>query len=232
MYIVANFKQNKTLQEYEAWLNEFIQNVDWDKTNQDLQIVLAPSFPFLIPIAQQLEGFYEANQKIRVFLGSQTVSKYENGAHTGEVGSFQITDFVDYAIIGHSERRLEGETPEDVNQKIQRCLIDDLTPIVCISKKEEYDAISVELKNKILIAYEPIDAISTSGVGKPADPESVEKMAGVLGIPAVIYGGSINSSNIENYLLKNYIVGFLVGNASLDPIEFTKLISIINKVYE
>jgi len=42
----------------------------------------------------------------------------------------------------------------------------------------------------------------------------------------VIYGGSVNSQNIEDFVQYKSIDGALVGGASLDPKEFKKILTI------
>ncbi len=231
MYIIANFKQNKTFAEYELWINEFIQATNWDALNDDIQIILAPSFPFIVTLASAFKDLQASSSKLRIYLASQNVSKFENGAHTGEVGATQLKDFIDYAIIGHSERRADGETMTDVNMKVGLCVSNDITPVVCVSREDEFNAIDDSEKSNVLIAYEPIDAISTSGAGKPASVSAVKEFVETLGLNKIIYGGSINSSNVRDYLNQGFVDGFLVGSASLDPVEFTKIIGTINQAY-
>ena len=40
----------------------------------------------------------------------------------------------------------------------------------------------------------------------------------------IIYGGSVNSKNVSDYFSKAKMDGVLVGGASLNPIEFSKII--------
>ncbi|MGB9609011.1 MAG: triose-phosphate isomerase, partial [Minisyncoccia bacterium] len=45
----------------------------------------------------------------------------------------------------------------------------------------------------------------------------------------VLYGGSVNSSNVLDFLMRPEISGALVGGASIRAEEFSKMIQILNK---
>jgi triosephosphate isomerase len=155
-------------------------------------------------------------------------------------------------ILGHSERRTYfGESDELVNKKAQAALQHRLRPIVCIGEHEhEYEAGQTEQVilsqvqhslanftenqvNKVVIAYEPIWAI---GTGKAATPEGAGKVISLIrqlyrdkyGADAaqalrILYGGSVTSSNISEFMAHPDIDGALVGGASLKP-EFVEIV--------
>lgn len=155
-----------------------------------------------------------------------------------------------YVIVGHSERRHNlGETDEMVNKKVKACLEGDLTPIICVGEtledrrenradnvvllqvRKALDGVNLLENDQIVIAYEPIWAI---GTGEPIEPQEAEYMFDLIRqnlldlLPLtkvnnsvrLVYGGSINDKNINEFIGLNLLNGFLVGNASLDIDEF------------
>jgi len=157
-------------------------------------------------------------------------------------------------IIGHSERRsLFGETDAFINLKIHAALSAGLLPILCVGEtliqRQEGRAIAVVqgqlqgalagvraevIRDYITIAYEPVWAI---GTGKTASPTIAQEMhasirawltdnyglevANALGI---LYGGSVNPTNIAALMEQTDIDGALVGGASLELDDFLKII--------
>ena len=89
--------------------------------------------------------------------------------------------------------------------------------------------------NNIFIAYEPVWSIGTGIVPKSKDLEKDIKYIKTnvkkkfrFKKPKVLYGGSVNPSNIKNLKEINIIDGFLVGGASQDPKKF---IDIVKKTF-
>lgn len=221
MIIIANWKQNKTLPELKPWIDTFHGALD--KTDlEKVQIVVAPSTIFIVPFKMISNEF-----SYYLKLASQNVSNFENGAHTGETGAEQLVDLVEYAIIGHSERRASGESLEDVNLKVEQALKIGIKPVVCFSTEEQFSSVKSQFKDaEIKFAYEPASAISTAvNSTGPASADDVKQMVEKLGLKSVIYGGSVDENSVINYLNLPFIEGFLVGSASLDPIRFAKIVS-------
>lgn len=196
------------------------------------------------------------NKKIK--FASQDVFWEESGAYTGEVSPKMLKDLgVEYAIIGHSERRQHlGETDEMINRKIRASLFVGLKVILCVGetlviRKKGKKAVetfikkqlSADLKNissfklqalSLIVAYEPIWAI---GTGVACDPEDARKTIEFIGEflvsnfgikkPVVLYGGSVNSQNIKSFVQFNEIGGALVGGASLKKEEVKKILKLL-----
>jgi triosephosphate isomerase len=133
-----------------------------------------------------------------------------------------VKHWVRYVIVGHSERReYFGETHQQVANKVERCVENSLTPIVCVDEpyaERQIAAIQEEYLTQCVFGYEPLEAI---GTGTPDKPEHAQKVIGKIreklpeGVP-VIYGGSVTSVNVAEYVNDTVSDGALVGGASLD----------------
>lgn len=211
--VVANWKQHKTLDEAVAWAREFVDL--WDNQSDLVLPIVCPPLPFLPEIVGILKP-------AGVALGVQDVSGYSDGAHTGYVGVNQVRSFVDYAIVGHSER---GEDRELVGQKASMCLEAGITPIVCFKSSDQYIIIE-----GAVYALEDPENISQSGVYRPKAITEVEELVGKARTffgnkSKIIYGGSVNEQNAGESALIAGLDGVLVGNASLNPSTFCAIVN-------
>ena len=213
LYVVANWKENKTQEEATDFLSEFSKNYE---SRPNVTVIICPQY-LVVPA---VSDFTKSNN-INVAIGVQDISKFDEGAHTGEVSAREASEFSRFAIIGHSERRSQGETNEDVQEKVDRATKFGIEPIVCVVNGN----VPIPLGAKT-IAYEPIEAI---GTGNPDTPENAEKIASLIKsknsqVQHVLYGGSVTSKNVQSFVQMQNIDGVLVGGASLDPMEFSAII--------
>ncbi len=242
--IAGNWKMNNTISEAENFVSSIIDRINVD----DVDVVICPNFVCLETVGNLLDGK-------KVLLGAQNVYFEEKGAYTGEVSAdMLVSAFVDYTIVGHSERRTYfGETDEDVNKKVKILLSRDIKPIICVGETLEQreegkhlnlvkmqvinalkDIDEKSVSEKVVIAYEPIWAI---GTGKTATAEEANEMCKFIrSVIAEIYsekvaqkvriqyGGSVNSKNASEILNMSDIDGALVGGASLKE----DFVSIVN----
>jgi len=172
------------------------------------------------------------------------------GAFTGEISPAMLKNLaVKYAIIGHSERRkYQKETDEMVNKKLKAALKAGLTPILCVGSKKRGEKGNQEMKvqlesaltgikraelEKIVFTYEPVWAISTTKRSIVATPENTKGEAifirkiltklfdkTIAQKARVIYGGSVDNTNIRDFIEKAQMDGVLIGAASLRPDDF------------
>lgn len=231
LFIIANWKSNKTIQEAEKWLHDFAEILKFDNPNiENKEIIICPSFTVL-----EHANYCAKNLNLSIKLGAQNISKFRQGAYTGEVTVGMLRGLVNYCIVGHSERRKYfGETDDDVIEKIKILLEYKITPVLCISDLSQLDSYVdrgkqiIERDEEIIFVYEPPNAISGGGTYKPDSPDDVNLNAGKIkeriGETKILYGGSVNAENVASFFSQPDIDGALVGQASLDPVEFLQII--------
>src|SRR4051812_44655677 len=97
LWIVANWKSNKTLSEGLDWLSQAGSKFE---KKDDLKVVICPTFSSLSEIAKEVKvGNYP------IMVGAQNLSPFDVGSFTGEEAAVLLKDFIQISIIGHSERR-------------------------------------------------------------------------------------------------------------------------------
>ncbi|MEI6478664.1 MAG: triose-phosphate isomerase [bacterium] len=247
--IVANWKMNpKTLVAAKDILDPIKKAFQRANLKGKKTIVICPPQSFF--------GIFEKLPK-NISLGAQDLSVYPSGAYTGEVsGGMLRSAGVSFVIIGHSERRAMGETTEILSKKIKRAFENKITPIICIGEKtrdsdgqffiEIRSIIESTLKgisktevSKIVIAYEPLWAISTEGKSA-INPELLretsifirrtlsELYGNKVGIKVpIIYGGSVNVKDAKEIISMGEVDGLLIGKDSLISKDFIQIISSI-----
>lgn len=209
LIIAANWKSNKTKEEARGWLEGFSKL----KVPENIEIILFVPYTLL----DVMSGYIKANN-LNLKLGSQNVSRFPKGAHTGEIYANQIKEFAEYALVGHSERRRTfGETNEVVNKKIEAAKNVGLKTMVCVSNLEQIEKL---INDDVIIAYEPLDAIGTGNPELPKDVSIMAEKIKKIKNTDLVYGGSINSYNIRSYIQLENIDGVLIGMDSLDIESF------------
>lgn len=205
--------------------------------------------------AVDIPAAVQAVRGSKIKVGSQNVHFKESGAYTGELSAQMLKACkVDYAIIGHSERRQYfAETDETVNLRTLAAVRGGLIPIICVGEKKEqreagYTDVLVTYQTlialtgltpeevaKVVIAYEPVWAI---GTGLTATDEQANETIGVIrkaiatkyGRAAankvrIQYGGSMNPKNVKGLMAQPEIDGGLIGGASLKAEDFSKVVN-------
>jgi len=210
-------------------------------------IVVAPPFPALAVVAEQLRG-------TPIAVAAQNLFWEDWGAYTGEVSAPMLIDCgCTYVIIGHSERRQYfGETDETVARKLRAALHHGLMPIACVGEtldqreaKLTLSVIDAQIRGalgtfdaaeiaRMTVAYEPVWAI---GTGKVATPEQAQEVhaairrligdlagADVARNLRILYGGSVKPDNIDALMRQPDLDGALVGGASLNADDFARIV--------
>ena len=233
--IAGNWKMNYTITEADNFVNEIKDRINTD----EVDVVICPNNIWLERVSDIIEG-------TNIKLGAQNVHYEEKGAFTGETSANMLLSVdAKYCIIGHSERRQYFcETDEIVNKKAKKLLEKNIKPIICVGetleqreKGELYEFISTQVKNalkdiseddvknNIVIAYEPIWAIGTGVTATSMQAqemckyirEEIRKLYNnaVAENIRIQYGGSVKPSNANEILNMEDIDGALVGGASL-----------------
>jgi len=208
--------------------------------------VLAPPAPLL--------GALAIKNKSRVSFAAQDISLTTGGAQTGEVtAQTYVAVDATYAIIGHSERRAAGDTDAIVAEKLSHALAHGLIPILCVGESERdgegrylsvireeitraIEPLAPKERVRVIVAYEPLWAIGKTA-DAAIDPNDLAEM--VLYIrkvlselllgkssvdTAILYGGSVEPSDVRDLAASSNVDGFLVGHASVDPHVFAMLV--------
>ena len=216
-------------------------------------VVICPPFVYLSKFSPA-----KANSRAKsvMGLGAQNVFSEMQGSYTGEVGAPMLKDLgLTHVIIGHSERRAQGETDEMVAKKAAAALEVGLHPIVCVGEKvrdaqgayletlkdqikNSLSQIPKKLMGQIIVAYEPVWAI---GAKEAMDPATIEEMTIFIkkvvsdmsdhdkGISTpVLYGGSVNFRNAPEMITRGKVDGLLVGRESINPPGFIELLKVVD----
>jgi triosephosphate isomerase len=242
--IVGNWKMNLKTAEASLLVHRLHEKI---KIHKNLEIVLAPVSLQLQPISLQID-----HRKFK--LAAQNAFFQDSGAYTGEISFTQLSGLVDYAIIGHSERRhIFGESLIEVTKKVAAAYRNGIVPILCVgetnteklageTERVVHDQVVTALANvtaedieKIVIAYEPVWAIGTGNVAKPDQVESVARIIrknitelygeATASKVRILYGGSVNPSVASGFLRAKGIDGLLVGGASLNYQQFSEIVA-------
>lgn len=222
-YVIANWKSNKTLAEVAFWLNNFPKNEESQRALLNLEIILAPPYPFLA-LAKEII----IERQLPIKLAVQDLSPFGNGAYTGEISASNLQNLnVEYAILGHSERRrFLNETSQLVSDKVNEALGWKIKPILCLDRPyftEQARLLKTSAIKQCMLAYEPASAIGTGQAENVDDLLGIRKELEVIyQQQKLIYGGSISADNISSYL--RVCDGVLLGGASLDLNNFIDLL--------
>ncbi len=251
-YIVGNWKLNFTVGEASIYLHKLQKALP---NYRDIEVIIAPPLISLQPLSLQID-------RHKMKLAAQNAFYRDYGAFTGETAFSQLRGIADYAIIGHSERRyIFREDDKMVAKKVAAAIRNKITPILCIGETESErafgetaDVIRDQLigglsevadddLDKVIIAYEPVWAISSTNRAKFASPDEISEAVKLIRKSlkdtygekkaekvAVLFGGSVSPSNAGAYLTIPGVNGLLMGGASLILSEFVDTIDIAKRV--
>lgn len=218
---------------------------------QGAEAWVAPALPLIAPVAAALKG-----SSIKV--GAQTTSVHESGAHTGEASAAMLKQAgASFVIVGHSERRADGEDDEQIRAQLNAAISAGLHVILCVGEAERHPDGShwqdvanqlsrvlhgaVPLKARLIVAYEPVWAIGKSGAeaikGEDLEEAAIfirKILSECLGREAVskvpiLYGGSVDADNAKTLVAEGGVAGLLVGRASADVDSFIEILKACKK---
>ena len=251
-YIVGNWKLNFTVGESSIYLHKLQKKIP---NYRDVEVVVAPTALALQSLSLQID-------RHKMKLAAQNAFYRDFGAYTGEVSFAQLRGLVDYCIVGHSERRyIFNEDDKMIQKKVEAAIRNKITPILCVGETESERAfgetadvirdqvlgglsdVSEEDIDKVIIAYEPVWAISSTKASKLAAPDEIAEAVKLIrkslaeiydkkvvdNIP-ILFGGSVNPSNAGAYLMVPGVNGLLIGGSSLILSEFADIIEVAKRV--
>lgn len=204
-------------------------------------------FPSMIVLSEVVDILAQSD----IAVGAQHVAWTPQGAYTGAVSAHIVKEAGGaFALVGHSERRhIFKDSNEFIRKRLEACLAAGLRPVLCVGdtqedvelhqqefrlKKQLQDALEyLEGAERVIVAYEPVWAISQGGKGTPCSPELASQMHVIIrkeialyteaSLP-VLYGGSVNETNMVSFTSQAGIDGVLVGSASTKFGSFAAMI--------
>ncbi len=218
-----------------------------------LRLVVMPPTLYFYELRKQYTGS-------SILFGLQNVFSEREGSFTGET-SPAMAQYIGatHVLVGHSERRAQGETDQVVAKKVNLALASRLTVVLCIGeqKRDSVGDYLLDLKKQLLsalvsvslsqlknivIAYEPIWAIG-KGVGFAMKPEDVHETSLFIRKTLherylakkevfsipILYGGSVGPENVYDLVYKGEVDGVLVGQQSTNPKAFVEILKIVGR---
>lgn len=248
-WILGNWKMNKNSKEAKEYLISLFASLK-NLPLLDHQVVgIAPSFTSLnacYEVARQENYLHFA-------LGAQNVFFEESGAFTGEISFRMLEEFsTRFVLIGHSERRhLFHENSTDIAKKVHAVASQGCVPVLCIGEtldernsKQTETVLAEQIKvgcslvhdqSPLVIAYEPVWAIGTGKVASQQEVHDAHAFCRELCARlfskekaeqiSILYGGSVNHNNAQNFSQIPNVDGLLVGGASLFAEEMIQIVS-------
>ena len=223
-------------------LNKINSFYSKDKNRNKYRVIMTPPYTLIESYAKNFK-----NKKISI--GSQNCYQKEQfSSDTAAVSPYMLRSVgAKYTLVGHSDNRGEGDTNAMLKDKVKYALKNNLKVVFCIgenkSEKKNKKTLNV-LKNQltkvlekkfnksnIIVAYEPIWSIGTGKIPTLLELEKttiyikkVLKNIFKKNSPAVLYGGSVDGSNVKIFKEIKEIDGFLIGGASKSSKKFIDII--------
>ena len=212
-----------------------------DKNRYKYRVIITPPYTLLESYAKQFK-----NKNISI--GSQNCyQKDQFSSNTAAVSPYMIRSVGSkYTLVGHSDNRTEGDTDKILKDKVKYALKNNLKVVFCIgeNKKDKKNNKTLSVlknqinrvlnkslnKNNLIVAYEPIWSIGTGKI--PSQKELKTTIIHIKKVlkkilkksPPVLYGGSVDGSNVKLFKEIKEIDGFLVGGASKSSKKFIDII--------
>lgn len=247
--VVGNWKMNPgTLAEAKAIFLAIRRAADALTRTEALVCVPAP---FIEALSRLARGH-------RIGVAAQDVFWRNGGAFTGEISPEMLRSVgATGVLVGHSERRREGESDEIVARKALAALREGLSVILCVGERARdpdgaylpalktqllasLAGVSRRYLHALIVAYEPVFAVGAS-FKNALTPREAEEMAifikrvltdeygeeSVRRIP-ILYGGSVYWKNAAGFVSDGAVAGLLAGRESLDVEDFRNILKEID----
>ena len=236
-YVLSNWKMYPSRNDALDLLRAVQAGLGERDQGGEVEVILCP--PFI-----SLEAAHAAHDPQLVSLGAQNCHEELAGPYTGEISVRMLEGLVDYVLIGHSERRAAGETDEQIARRVATVTEAGVVPILFVGEDEPtedaleqterrlaYGLGRVDLATvEVVVVYEPTWAI---GADRPAHAVHVEDVVAQLKArlrelgspdPRVIYGGTVNARNVDQFAALAVLDGVGATRAGLAPDEFLRIV--------
>lgn len=243
--IAGNWKMFKTHTDANQLVDAIADGIKGVTLNAEVWI--APAYIFIESLQTNF-GFSG------IKFGAQDVSRFAEGAYTGEVSAPMLKSIdTHFVIVGHSERRqYHQENDVLIAEKITTALNNKLQVVYCCGETLEqrnsgnhFDVVkqqvatalfnlSSEQITHLVIAYEPVWAIGTGVTATSAQAQEMHAFIRNLiadqfgnahaAAIRILYGGSVKPNNSVELFSQPDIDGGLIGGASLVADDFLKII--------
>ena len=223
-------------------LNKINSFYSKDKNRNKYKVIFTPPYTLI-------ESYSKYFKRKKINIGSQNCyQKDQFSSNTAAISSYMLKSVgAKYTLVGHSDNRSEGDTDSILKNKVYFALKNNLKVVFCIGEnkkdkknKRTFDVLKNQITkvleknligNNIIVAYEPIWSIGTGKIPTRDELEKTTKhIKKILKVifkkktPAVLYGGSVDGSNIRMFKEIREIDGFLIGGASKSSKKFIDII--------
>ena len=213
-----------------------------DKNSNKYRVIITPPYTLI-------ESFAKSFKNKKTIIGSQNCyQKDQFSSNTAALSPFMIKSVgAQYSLVGHSDNRGEGDTDLMLKDKVKFALKNNLKVVFCIGENKlqkknnkTFSVLKKQLtnvleknfnKNNIIVAYEPIWSIGTGKIPNQNDLlkttihiKKILKHIFKKNSPAVLYGGSVDETNVHMFKQIKEIDGFLIGGASKSSKKFIDII--------
>ena len=205
----------KILVNLKDWL-DLNENIDYAMQIEGLDITVFPSLPYL---------YIYKNCGVKI--GSQKISSFDDGPHTGSISANHLKDFgVEAVILNHRECQIDEV--EKICAKVTNAQKHNIEVILCVGTIEESELTKIKtVLDKtstagISIAYEPIEEMQLDEIKLNFD--YIREKLKDYDI-SYIYGNNITVANIVEFDQELDADGYLISTHALNVDNLKNIIS-------
>ena len=223
-------------------LNKINSYYSKNRNRNKYKVIITPPYTLI-------ESYSKYFKNKKILIGAQNCYQKEQfSSNTAAISPYMLKRVgAKYTLIGHSDNRGEGDNDTMLKDKVRYALKNNLKVVFCIgeNKKEKKNKKTLSVlkrqltkvlekkfnKNSIIVAYEPIWSIGTGKIPTASELKKITiyikkvlKRIFKKNSPAVLYGGSVDGSNVEMFREIREIDGFLIGGASKTSKKFIDII--------